>query len=159
MFPTLIAAAGEPDIKQKLLDGYQAGGKTFNVHLDGYNLLPNLTGADGAGNWPRNEFFAFVDDGSLGAVRFGRFKAHFSVQEHEGMDAWRRAQTTLKAPLLIDLKADPFEMAPIDSSHYDEWQLRRMYAFVPMGAIVSNFMATFEEYPQRQEAGSFTPKQ
>ncbi|MFV0301463.1 MAG: arylsulfatase [Paracoccus sp. (in: a-proteobacteria)] len=160
MFPTLIAAAGEPGIKEKLLDGYQAGDKNFNVHVDGYNLLPNLTGEAGEGAaWPRQTFFAFVDDGSLGAVRFGRFKAHFSIQEHEGMDAWRRPQTTLKAPLLIDLKADPFEMAPVDSSHYDEWQLRRMYAFGPVGDIVGAFMATFQDYPQRQEAGSFTPKQ
>jgi arylsulfatase A-like enzyme len=159
MFPTLIAAAGEPDIKQKLLDGYTAGDKTFNVHIDGYNLLPNLTGATDAGEWPRQTFFAFVDDGSLGAVRFGRFKAHFSTQEHEGMTAWTKAQVPLKAPLLIDLRADPFEMAPVDSSYYDDWFLRRMYAFGPVGGIVADFMATFEDYPQRQEAGSFTPKQ
>ena len=159
MFPTLIAAAGDSNIKQELLDGYQAGDKSFNVHLDGYNLLPNLTGAADAGDWPRQEFFAFVDDGSLGAVRYGRMKAHFSIQEHEGMDAWRRGQVPLKAPLLIDLKADPFETAPADSSHYDEWQLRRMWAFGPVGGVVADFMATFEEYPQRQEAGSFTPKQ
>ena len=75
------------------------------------------------------------------------------------MDAWRRGQVPLKAPLLIDLKADPFETAPADSSHYDEWQLRRMWAFGPVGGVVADFMATFEEYPQRQEAGSFTPKQ
>ena len=111
MFPTLVAAAGEPDIKDKLLDGYQAGDKNFNVHLDGYNLLPNLTGADDAGEWPRDKFFAFVDDGSLGAVRINRWKAHFSVQEEEGMGAWTKGQTALKAPLLIDLRADPFEMA------------------------------------------------
>ncbi len=159
VFPTLLAAVGEPDIKQKLLDGYTVGDKTFNVHIDGYNLLPNLTNAADAGEWPRQTFFAFVDDGSLGAIRYGRFKAHFSIQEHEGMDAWRRPQTQLKAPLLIDLKADPFEMAPVDSSYYDEWQLRRMWAFGPVGSIVSEFMATFEEYPQRQAAGSFTPKQ
>jgi arylsulfatase len=159
MFPTLIAAAGEPDIKEQLLDGYTAGDKEFNVHIDGYNVLPHLTGAEDAGEWPRDTFFAFVDDGSLGAVRFGQYKAHFSIQEHEGMDAWRRQQTQLKAPLLIDLRADPFEMAPEDSSYYDDWQLRRMYAFSPVGKIVADFMDTFEEYPQRQEAGSFTPKQ
>ncbi len=75
------------------------------------------------------------------------------------MDAWRRGHVPLKAPLLIDLKADPFEMAPVDSSHYDEWQLRRMWAFGSLGEIVANFMATFKDFPQRQEAGSFTPKQ
>ncbi|MFV0359832.1 sulfatase-like hydrolase/transferase, partial [Tropicimonas sp.] len=159
VFPTLVAAAGEPDIKQKLLDGYQAGDKSFNVHLDGYNLLPNLTGAADAGDWPRQTFFAFVDDGSLGSVRFGRFKANLSIQEHLGLDSWRRGQTPLKAPLLIDLRADPFEMAPEDSPYYDDWQVRHMFAFAPVGAIVGEFMATFNDYPQRQEAGSFTPKQ
>lgn len=75
------------------------------------------------------------------------------------MDAWRRNQTPLKAPLLIDLWADPFEMAPEDSSYYDDWQVRHMFAFGPVGGIVSDFMATFEDYPPRQEGGSFTPKQ
>jgi arylsulfatase A-like enzyme len=160
MFPTLVAAAGEPDVKQKLLGGYKAGDKSFKVHLDGYNLLPNLTGKAGENAaWPRQTFFAFVDDGSLGAVRFGRFKAHFSTQDRAGMDAWRRRQIPLKAPLLIDLRADPFEMAPEDSSYYDDWQVRRMFAFGPVGGIVKEFMATFKDYPQRQEAGSFTPKQ
>lgn len=157
MFPTLIAAAGDPDIKTKLLDGHQAGDMTYNVHIDGYNLLPNLTGE--SEEWPRNTFFAFVDDGSLGAVRINRWKAHFSVQEEEGMGAWTRGQVPLKAPLLIDLRADPFEMAPEDSSYYDDWFVRHMFAFGPITGVVAEFMATFEDYPQRQEAGSFTPKQ
>jgi arylsulfatase len=92
--PTLLAAAGEPDVKEKLLKGHEVGRKTFNVHIDGYNLLPHLTGEAGEDEArPRNNFFAFVDDGSLGAVRYGPMKAHFSVQDHEGMDAWRRPQT------------------------------------------------------------------
>jgi arylsulfatase A-like enzyme len=155
--PTIMAAVGEPDIKEKLLDGHTAGDKTFNVHLDGYNLLPALTGE--SEEWPRKEFFAFVDDGTLGAVRYERFKFHFSTQEEEGMAAWINPQTPRKAPLLIDLRADPFEMAPEDSSYYDDWLLRRMYVFVPLQDLVANFLATFEEYPVRQESGSFTPKQ
>ena len=159
MLPTLAAAAGEPDIKQKLLNGYQAGDKSFKVHLDGYNLLPNLTGAQDAGDWPRKEFFAFVDDGSLGAVRYERFKFHFSTQTTAGLGSWLHAQQPLKAPMLIDLRADPFESAPEDSSYYDDWLVRRMFAFEPLQTLVADFMKTFEEFPVRQTPGSFTPKQ
>ena len=157
MVPTLVAAAGEPEIKQKLLEGHTVGDKTYNVHLDGYNLLPAMTGE--ADNWPRDEFFAWVDDGSLGAVRYKRFKAHFSTQTRAGMDAWLIAQELRKAPLFIDLRADPFEMAPEDSSYYDDWLLRRMYVIAPTIEIVQEYMATFEDYPPRQESGRFTPKQ
>ncbi|MBK0370058.1 arylsulfatase [Flavobacterium agrisoli] len=151
--PTLVAAAGESDVKGKLLNGYQG----FKVHIDGYNFLPYLTGKEQKG--PRNEFFAFVDDGSLGAVRIGRWKFHFSTQEHEGLGAWIENQTAHKAPLLVDLYADPFELAMTNSSYYDDWVVRRMYAFEPLKNVVGKFMATFKDFPTRQEPGSFTPKQ
>lgn len=157
LVPTLMAAAGEPDIKQKLLDGHDAGDKSFKVHLDGYNLLPALTGE--TEEWPRKEFFAWVDDGSLGAVRYNRFKAHFSTQEHEGIQAWFKPQTPRKAPMFIDLRADPFEMAPEDSAYYDDWVVRHMFAIGPTVQIVAEHMATYEEFPPRQEGGGFTPKQ
>ncbi|WP_316044795.1 arylsulfatase [Reichenbachiella agarivorans] len=150
--PTLVAAAGEDNVKGKLLSGYQG----FKVHLDGYNFLPYLTGKEE--NGPRNEFFAFVDDGTLGAVRIGRWKFHFSTQDHEGLGAWTEMQTPHKAPLLVDLYADPFESAMESSSYYDDWVVRRMFAFEPLKDVVANFMATFKEYPVRQESGSFTPK-
>ncbi|MEL4308191.1 arylsulfatase [Joostella sp. CR20] len=151
--PTLLAAAGNTNIKKDLLNGY----KGYKVHLDGYNFIPYMTGKEEKG--PRNEFFAFVDDGTLGAVRLGRFKYHFSTQEEEGMGAWLHAQVPRKAPLLIDLLGDPFESAPESSSYYDDWLLRRMYAFVPLQSVVANYMATFKDFPVRQEPGSFTPKQ
>jgi arylsulfatase len=157
MLATLIAAAGNPDIKEQLLTGKRLGSKTFKVHIDGYNFLPYLDGRTDEG--PRQEFFAFVDDGTLGAVRYKRFKFHLSTQTHHGMGAWQYAQDQRKAPLLIDLWADPFESAPEESSYYDDWLLRRMYVMVPLGDLVKNFMATFEEFPTRQEPGSFTPKQ
>lgn len=157
MFPTLLAAAGNANIKEQLLKGLKASGSSYKVHLDGYNFLPYLTGTEDKG--PRREFFAFVDDGTLGAVRLERWKFHFSTQEHEGMDAWLKGQVPRKAPMLIDLRADPFEMAPVDSSYYDDWLLRRMYAFVPLQGVVADFMKTFEKFPTRQESGSFTPKQ
>lgn len=153
--PTLLAAAGDPNVKQELLDGHSYSGKNFHVHLDGYNYLPYLTGKDKEA--PRNTFFAFVDDGSLGAVRIDRWKFEFSTQESEGMGAWLHAQTPRKAPMLIDLRADPFETAPESSSYYDDWLLRRMYAFEPLKGVVGKFMATFKDFPPRQEPGSFTP--
>lgn len=159
MFPTLVAAAGESNIKSKLLEGQKVGDKTFKVHLDGYNLLPNLTSENLSAQWPRKEYFAWVDDGSLGAVRFGDYKAHFSTQDQEGMQAWMAGQTSRKAPLFIDLRADPFEMMPEESSYYDDWVVRRMFAIAPTVAIVKDHMETFKSYPPRQEAGSFTPKQ
>ncbi|WP_020527567.1 arylsulfatase [Flexithrix dorotheae] len=155
--PTLLAAAGENDIKSKLLQGYKSGETTYKVHLDGYNFLPYLTGKEKEG--PRKEFFAFVDDGSLGAVRYERFKFHFSTQTHEGLGSWLYAQEPRKAPLLIDLYADPFEQAHLESSYYDDWLVRHMFVFVPVQKLVANFMATFEKFPVRQEPGSFTPKQ
>jgi len=159
MLPTLVAAAGEPEIKQKLLDGYTAGQKKYKVHLDGYNVMNNLTSNDISSQWPRKEYFAWVDDGTLGAVRYGNYKAHFSTQDQEGMQAWMAGQTARKAPLFIDLRADPFEMAPIESSYYDDWVVRHMYAIAPTVALVKDYMETFKAYPPRQEAGSFTPKQ
>jgi len=157
MLPTLLAAAGNPDIKEQLLTGQRVGSNRYKVHIDGYNFLPYLEGKTDEG--PRKEFFAFVDDGSLGAVRYNRFKFHFSTQTHHGMGAWQFAQEQRKAPMVIDLRADPFESAPVESSYYDDWVLRRMYVMVPLGDLVNNFMATFEEFPTRQEPGSFTPKQ
>jgi arylsulfatase len=155
--PTLMAAAGDDGIKDRLLEGHAVGEMTYRVHLDGYNLLPALTGE--SEEWPRDTFFAWVDDGSLGAVRYQRWKFNISTQDHHGMGAWLHGQELRKAPMLIDLRADPFESAPEESSYYDDWMLRRMYAFVPLGSIVAEHMATYEEFPPRQEPGSFTPKQ
>jgi arylsulfatase A-like enzyme len=154
---TLLAAVGEPDVKQKLLKGYKVGDMTYKVHLDGYNFLPYLSGEAKKG--PRKEIFAFVDDGSLGAVRYGDFKFHFSTQKHHGIGSWLYAQGSRKAPLILDLRADPFEMAPKESSYYDDWLVRHMFVMVPLKNLVGKFMATFKEFPPRQEAGSFTPRQ
>ncbi len=155
--PTLMAAVGVPDIKDRLLKGHSVGARTYKVHLDGYNLLPALTGQ--STEWPRKTFFYWVDDGTLGAVRYDRFKAHFSTQDHHGMKAWLFSQTPRKAPMLVDLRADPFETAPFESSFYDDWVNRRMFVMAPFTEIVQQHMATFQAYPQRQASGSFTPKQ
>ncbi len=155
--PTLMSAVGESGIKEKLLTGATIGDKTFKVHLDGYDFLPYLTGESKEG--PRREFFAWVDDGSLGAVRVGAFKGHFSTQPHHGLDAWLLGQEPRKAPLIVDLRADPFETAPLESSYYDDWLVRHMYVVMPLMEIVGTHMETFKAFPPRQESGSFTPKQ
>ena len=106
-FPTLVAAAGLPDVKERLLKGHQAGAKTFKVHLDGYNLLPALKGA--AKEWPRKEFFYFSDDGDLLALRYNRWKFHFAEQRAEGGKVWMEPFVTVRAPTIYDVRSDPFE--------------------------------------------------
>jgi arylsulfatase len=155
--PTLLAAAGDAAIKSKLLKGHKIGDMTYKVHLDGYNYLPYLTGETEES--PRNTFFAYVDDGTLGALRYNRYKFHFSTQTHHGIGGWNFAQEIRKAPLIIDLRADPFEEAPEQSSYYDDWLVRHMYVMVPLQNLVAEHMKTFQEFPVRQEPGSFTPKQ
>lgn len=152
--PTFLAAAGEPDVKEKLLKGHKANGKEFKVHLDGYNLLPMLTGK--ASESPRKEIFYFDDDGSLNAFRYGRWKIHFKIQEHRGLGVWQKEYTTLRMPMLMDLKGDPYERAQHDSEDYSRWFMERAYALVPAQAKIAEFLATFKEYPQRQEVGSFS---
>ena len=157
MLPTLLAAAGQPDITSKLLAGASIGGTKYKVHLDGYNFLPYLTGQVEKG--PRKEFFAWVDDGTLGAMRYGDYKANFSTQNEHGMNAWLIPQQQRKAPMLIDLRADPFEDAPEQSNFYGEWLNRHMYALVPLQELVAAHMATYKDFPARTGGGSFTPKQ
>ncbi|MFV0525520.1 MAG: arylsulfatase [Acidimicrobiales bacterium] len=157
LVPTLLAAAGNTTVKEDLKKGRDANGKHFKVHLDGYNLLPALV-EDGA-EWPRKEFFYFVDDGTLGAVRYGRFKANLSGQVADGFSAWLDTQHPYKAPILIDLRSDPFEIAPDVGAGYTEWLVRRMYMFAPMKDIIAEFAETFKEFPPRQTVESFVPKQ
>jgi arylsulfatase len=152
--PTFLAAAGEPDVKEKLLNGHSANGKNFNVHLDGYNMLPLLTGETTVA--PRNEIFYFDDDGSLNAFRYNRWKIHFKIQEHHGFEVWQKEYTTLRFPLLMDLKGDPFERAQHDSEDYSHWMANRMFMMVPAQAKIAEFLATFKDYPQRQKVGSFS---
>jgi len=151
--PTFLAAAGEPNIKEKLLKGHKAGGKKFNVHLDGYNLLPYLTGQ--VEKSPREEMFYFTDDGQLSALRYNDWKMMFSEQREHGFDVWQEPYVTLRLPKLFNLRRDPFERAEHESIGYDQWRIDRIYLLTPAVAIVGKFLATFREYPQRQRVGSF----
>ncbi len=152
--PTFLAAAGESDVKEKLLKGHSANGKKFKVHLDGYNMLPLLTGQ--VTESPRKEIYYFDDDGSLNAFRYGRWKIHFKIQENHGFDVWQKPYTTLRFPMLMDMYGDPFEKAEHSSEDYNHWMADRMFVVVPAQAKIAEFLATFKEYPQRQEVGSFS---
>jgi len=150
--PTFVAAAGEPNVTQKLLTGYQAAGKTFKVHLDGYNLRPLL---DGSGADPRKEYFYWTDDGNLAAVRYERWKLLFLEQRAEGFQVWVDPLVPLRVPRIIDLRGDPFERAVHESSYYDGWLVDRVFLLVPAQAIVGEHLKTYVDYPPRQKPGSF----
>jgi arylsulfatase len=152
MIPTFAAAAGESDLVEKVLAGYQAGEKTFKVHLDGYNLMPFLSGDEEAS--PRNSFIYWSDDGDLMAIRYDHWKAIFKEQENTGLDVWRRDFTDLRVPLLINLKSDPYERGP-ESIEYDTWVFERAFILVPMQAFAANWLSSFQEFPPRQKPASF----
>ena len=157
-FPTLMAAAGVPDVKQKLLQGYQAGSKKFNVHLDGFNFLPYLQGEEKKG--PRQQFFYFSDDGKLLAIRDGDWKAVFAEQRARSFDVWRDPFVELRIPKLFNLRRDPYERADTDSNGYNNWWDKKL-APVAMPALiqVQQFLGTFKDYPPRQRPASFTVDQ
>ena len=124
--PTLLAAAGDPDVKEKLLTGHEAAGKTFKVHLDGYNQLPYLTGQEPRS--ARKDFFYFNDDGDLVCLRYENWKIVFMEQRAPGtMEVWAEPFTPLRVPKLFDLRADPYERADITSNTYWDWMFDHAY--------------------------------
>jgi arylsulfatase len=153
--PTFLAAAGEPDIKEKLLKGHKAGTRTYKVHLDGYNLLPYLTGEEQ--RIPRPGYFYFSDDGDLTAFRYDNWKVVFMEQRAAGtLQVWAEPYVVLRVPKLFNLRTDPFERADITSNTYYDWFLDHIYLLIPAQGIVGQFLATFKEFPPRQKAASFT---
>jgi arylsulfatase len=153
--PTLLAAAGVPDIKEKLLKGYKAGKTNFKVHLDGYNLLPYLTGQEAKS--PRKEFFYFSDDGDLTALRFDNWKLIFAEQKTPGtLAVWIEPFTMLRVPLIFNLRLDPYERATITSNTYYDWFLDHAFIALPAQTYVGKFLASFKDYPPRQRPASFS---
>jgi len=153
--PTFLAAAGENNVKGKLLKGYKANGHKYKVHLDGYNFLPYLTGKDKIS--PRKEVFYFTDDGDLSALRFQDWKLIFLEQRVEStLQAWSEPFVPLRIPLIFNLRRDPYERAQITSNTYYDWLLDRAYLLVPAQAYVGEFLSTFKKYPPRQKAASFS---
>jgi arylsulfatase len=152
--PTFLAAAGELDVKEELLEGKQVGDKTFKVHLDGYNFLPYLKGETDEG--PRREFFYFSDTGDLLNLRYNNWKVVFAEQRAEGFDVWQEPFSFLRLPKLFNLRTDPFEQADHISIGYAQWRAERLFALVPAQAFVAQFLGTFKDYPPRQKPGSFS---
>src|SRR5205085_4023057 len=153
--PTFLAMAGKPDIVEKLKQGYKAADKEFRVHIDGYNLLPYLTGKEKRS--PRQGFIYFDDDGDLVALRFDNWKVVFLEQRAQGtLRLWAEPFTVLRIPKLFNLRTDPFERADVTSNTYYDWFLDHDYICFAAQAIVTQFLATFQEFPPRQKAASFT---
>ncbi|KEC71310.1 arylsulfatase [Rhizobium leguminosarum bv. phaseoli CCGM1] len=151
--PTLVAAAGEPDITAKLLAGYAAVGKTFKVHLDGYDQHDLLAGS---GPSKRKEYFYWTDDGNLAALRYEQWKIVFMEQRARGLDVWQDPLVTLRFPKLFNLRSDPFEVADQDAGDYDKWRVERAFVLVPAQAFVGKHLTTYQDFPPRQKPGSFS---
>jgi len=154
--PTFVAAAGNPNIKDELkAGGVQAIGRSYHVHLDGYNILPLLTGQTDTS--PRHEIFYFSDDGDLTALRYDDWKLIFMEQQTVGtFRVWMEPFVPLRVPLIFNLRRDPYERAEITSNTYYDWLLDRAYLLVPAQTYVGRFMGTFQEFPPRQKAASFS---
>ena len=156
--PTFLAAAGNESIKEDLLDGVtlpEMAGREYRVHLDGYNILPMLTGETDES--PRQEIFYFTDDGDLAALRFENWKITFLEQKAwSTFRAWMEPLTPLRVPLITNLRRDPYERGYRTSNTYYDWMLDRAFMLVPAQAYVGQFLESFREYPPRQEAASFS---
>src|SRR4029079_8563963 len=141
MIPTFAAAAGEPDLVEKVKKGYKIGDKTFKVHLDGYNLMPFLSGKEKKS--PRPGFLYWSDDGDLMALRVDNWKVHFMEQRAHGLGVWKEPLVAMRAPRMIKLRSDPFERGNEDASvFYDKWMMDRAFLLVPAQAIVAEFLKT-----------------
>jgi len=150
--PTFAAAAGNPNIVDQCAKTCQLGGKSFKVHLDGYNLIPFFTGD--VKDSPRKEFLYWSDDGDLFAIRVLNWKIAFFEQYHEGIAIWQNEYTKLRIPMMYNLRADPFERGP-SSFAYNDWMAHRVFVQVPAQALVAKWLDTFKEFPIRQRPASF----
>jgi arylsulfatase len=152
MLPTLLAAAGDPTAKQDLLKGRTIGGRSYKVHIDGYDLGPALRGQAA---WPRREFIYWTDDGSVAALRYDNWKVTFLRQNAHGLHVWIEPFEVLRAPLLGNLRTDPFERAEYEGYGYNQWFAEHMFLFAPAGAYVGQWLQSFKDFPPRQKPGSF----
>jgi arylsulfatase A-like enzyme len=153
LLPTLLAAAGEPDIAEKLLTGHTAGDKTFKVHIDGYNMLPYLTGE--VDQSPRDFFFYISDDGEIMAIRYRDYKAVLMEQRTLGMDVWAEPFVKLRIPHFFNLRRDPFERAYESSNTYWDWIFDHLFLLYGMQGLVASQIENFVKYPPRQKPASF----
>ncbi|MBT4520627.1 MAG: sulfatase-like hydrolase/transferase, partial [Halieaceae bacterium] len=146
--PTLLAAAGEPDIGTKLKKGHQAGARKYKVHLDGYDQRAALAGT---GPGQRSNIFYFDDNANFNAIRWNDWKIHFAIMP----DGWAGPRESLNFPRLVNLRTDPFETS-LDSSLYARFFADQLWLFVPTQQEVGKWLMTFREFPPRQATASFT---
>jgi len=151
--PTLLAAAGEPDVAAKLLEGHQAGDKTYKVHIDGLNLLPYLTGQTDKS--PRTSFFYISDDGDILAIRMGDWKVVLMEQRAKQLMCWFEPFVKLRAPKMFNLRRDPFERADENSNTYWDWVISHAYLLYGMQAVVGQQIENFVKFPPRQKPAAF----
>jgi arylsulfatase len=152
MLPTLLAATGDTTVKEDLLKGMKIGDMTYKVHLDGYNLLPALKGE---GTWPRHEFLYWTDDGSVAALRYDNLKITFLKQNAHGLHVWMQPFEVLRAPMVTNLRMDPFERAEYEGMGYDQWFMEHMFTIAPAAGYIGQWLQSFREFPPRQKPGSF----
>jgi arylsulfatase len=153
--PTFLSVAGAPEVVDKLKTGYEANGKTFKNHIDGFDLTPYLTGE--VDKSPRNFFFYFSDDGDVLGIRFDNWKVVFMEQRCQGtLQVWAEPFTRLRTPKIFNLRTDPYEYADITSNTYWEWYMRHAYFIMAAQGIAGKFVATFKDFPPVQKPGSFT---
>jgi arylsulfatase len=153
MLPTLLAAAGVPDVKEQLRKGMKVGSKTFKVHLDGYDVSAALAGKATS---PRHEFFYWNDDGQLVGLRYDQWKIVFAEQQAHGADVWRQPFTTLRAPKIFNVRSDPFEIGDQEAMDWNRWWAEHVFLFVPAQQYVAQFIGSFKEFPPSQRVGSFS---
>ncbi|HMF01463.1 MAG TPA: arylsulfatase, partial [Terriglobia bacterium] len=151
--PTFAAAAGEPALVEKVKKGYSIGDKTYKVHLDGFNLVPFLKGE--VEKSPRPGFLYWSDDGELLAIRVHEWKAVFEEQRHQGLAVWQEPFSKMRLPKLFNLRSDPFERGD-EGIFYDKWLADHLFMFVPVQALVAQWLESFKEFPPRARAASFS---
>jgi arylsulfatase len=151
--PTLAKAAGTSDIKERLLKGTKIGEREYKVHLDGYDLRPAI---EGKAQWPRKEFIYWTDDGSVAAIRYIDWKITFLKQAALGLRVWQEPFVQLRAPLITNLRMDPFERAEEENAMgFQQWYLDHMFVIAPAAAYIGKWLQSFKEFPPRQKPGSF----
>ncbi len=153
MFPTLLAIAGNPDVTKQLLNGCTVGGSAYKVHLDGYNMVPYLTGQ--VKESPRRAIFYFSDDGDVLAVRIGDYKFNLAVQRATTMSLWAEPFVKLRVPYIMNLRRDPFEQAQVNSNTYFDWMVDHVPQMYEMQGLVAEQIANFVKFPPRQKPASF----
>jgi arylsulfatase A-like enzyme len=153
MLPTLLAAAGDPNVSEKLLSGYKVGDKTFRVHIDGVNVLPYLTGQ--VKESPRNNFLYVSDDGGIMAIRSGDYKMVFQEQTASRFRVWQEPFVQLRLPDIFNLRRDPFKRAIDNSNTYSDWMVNQIPQLYLAQALVAEQIDNYVKYPPRQKTASF----